>query len=375
VSWWSSAPIRLRLTIWYAGVLALLLALYATATFVTVRHEFLEQLEESEREHGVDLDAQTHLGQQLAEILFVLAVGFPVIVVLAGCAGYVLARRALAPIDRLAHEARRITAERLHQPLTVANEHDEIGRLAAVLNETNARLDASFEQLRRFTSDASHELRTPLAVMRGVGEMALGQGRTLAEYRDALASILEEIDRLTRLVDTLLRLSRADKGVVPLQGAPVDLGQLAREVVGSLAVLADERRQQLRVREAIPVQVWCDAALVREAVANLVDNAITYSPAASTIDVNLRLDGGRAIVSVSDQGPGIPPEHRERIFDRFYRIDEGRSRESGGTGLGLAIAKWAVEANGGRIWVEPSTCGSTFQISLPLLDRSKGEPL
>jgi heavy metal sensor kinase len=362
----------LRLTVWYAGVLSLLLALYATATFLTVRHEFLEQLEESEREHGVDLDAGAHLEQQLTEILVVLAVGFPVIVLLAGGAGYVLARRALSPIDRLAFEARRITAERLHEPLTVANEHDEIGRLAAVLNETNARLEASFEQLRRFTSDASHELRTPLAVMRSVGEMALADTRSTPEYRDALGSILEEIDRLSRLVDTLLRLSRADQGLVALQTTDVELGQLARDVASSLTVLADERQQQIRIHAASPVRVRCDALLVREAVANLVDNAIKYGPARSTIELTVSTAGSHATLSVSDRGPGIAPEHRARVFDRFYRIDEARSRDSGGTGLGLAIAKWAVEANGGRISIEPAERGSTFQISLPLLDSSRG---
>ena len=135
---------------------------------------------------------------------------------LAGVSGYVLARRALVPIDHLGAEARRISADRLHERLSVPNQTDEIGRLAVVINDTLARLESSFDQLRRFTADASHELRTPLSVIRGIGEMGLRETRTPAEYKDAIGSMLEEVDRLTRLVDTLLRLSRGDAGTVRL---------------------------------------------------------------------------------------------------------------------------------------------------------------
>ena len=159
-----------------------------------------------------------------------------------------LARRALAPIDHLAAEARRVTAERLHERVSVPNQHDEIGRLAAVINDTFARLESSFDKLRRFTADASHELRTPLAVIRGIGEAGLVETRTPAEYKEAIGSMLEEIDRLTTLVDTLLRLSHGDAGSVRLSREPLDLGQLAREVASSLAVLAEERRQRISIR-------------------------------------------------------------------------------------------------------------------------------
>lgn len=365
-AWWSGAPIRVRLTAWYTAVLALLLAVYAAATFLAVRHEFREQLEEAEEAHGADVDAEQHLEQQLGEILFVLAVGFPAVVLLAGAGGYALARRALSPIDHLASAARRITAERLHERLTVPNDKDEIGRLAAVINDTFARLESSFERLRRFTSDASHELRTPLSVIRGTGEMALREPRTPAEYQEALSSMLEEVDRLTRLVDTLLRLSRADAGTIRLAREVMDLGQLTRDVAASLAVVAEERQQRLEVDVVEEVRVCCDPLLVREALANVVDNAIKYSPTGSAIVVRTGATRHRASIAVVDEGPGIAREERERIFDRFYRIDEARSRETGGAGLGLAIAKWAVEANGGRISLEPSDRGSVFQIELPL---------
>jgi heavy metal sensor kinase len=367
--WWSSASIRVRLTAWYTAVLTLMLIVYATVTYFAVRHEFLEQLEE-EQAHvdaapGVEPAGEQRVEQQMGEILVVLVLGLPVIVVLAGVGGYVLARRALAPIDHLAGAARRITAERLHERLSVPNAHDEIGRLAAVINDTFARLESSFEQLRRFTADASHELRTPLSVIRGIGELGLRETRTAREYKDALGSMLEEVDRLTRLVDTLLQLSRGDAGSIRLSREGLDLGDLAREVASSLHVLAEERQQQLDVDAASNVRVLADRLVLRDAVTNLVDNAIKYSPNGSAIAIRVDGDQERATLSVTDRGAGIPPEHRARIFDRFYRIDEGRSREMGGTGLGLAIAKWAVEANGGTLTLDSSAAGSVFTISVP----------
>jgi len=366
--WWATASIRVRLTAWYTAVLALMLVVYAAVTFLAVRHEFHEQLEEDAHagaEHAAATSPEARVEQQLDEILLVLALGLPVVVALAGAGGYLMARRALAPIDQLAAASRRITADRLHERLTVPNAHDEIGRLAAVVNETFGRLESSFDQLRRFTADASHELRTPLSVIRGIGELGLRETRTPAEYKEAMGSMLEEVDRLTRLVDTLLQLSRGDAGMLRLSRDVVDLADLAREVAASLNLLAEERRQRLDVAAAASVGVLADRCVLRDAVTNLVDNAIKYSPAGSTIRIHV--DGGpeRATLTVADEGAGIAPEHRDRIFDRFYRIDEARSREMGGAGLGLAIAKWAVEANGGQIALEPAGIGSVFRISLP----------
>src|SRR5262245_47743809 len=311
--------------------------------------------------------SEDRLRSQLWEILVVLVLGLPLVVALAGMGGYALVRRALAPIDHLATEARRITAERLHERLSVPNEHDEIGRLASVINDTFARLESSFGQLRRFTADASHELRTPLSVIRGIGEMGLKETRTPAEYKEALGSMLEEVDRLTTLVDTLLRLSHGDAGTVRLSPESIDLGQLVRDVVSSLSILAEERNQRLHVDAVEPVSITVDRLVLREAITNIVDNAIKHSPRASAIDIRVYQEGGHAMVAVGDEGPGIAPEHRQRIFDRFFRVDEARSRDAGGTGLGLAIARWAVEANGGQISVDSRpTGGSIFRIVLPL---------
>jgi heavy metal sensor kinase len=374
--WWSTASIRVRLTAWYSGVLTLMLIVYAGATYVAVRHEFYEQLEQEEHVEtaAAPITPEQRIEQQMNEIVVVLVLGLPLIVGLAGVGGYVLARRALTPIDHLAADARRITAERLHERLSVANEHDEIGRLAAVINDTFARLESSFDQLRRFTADASHELRTPLSVIRGIGELGLGETRSPAEYKEAIGSMLEEVDRLTRLVDTLLQLSRGDAGTIRLSPESLDLSELARDVASSLGILAEERRQRLQVDAPEDVSIRADRLVLRDAITNLVDNAIKYGPRGSQIDITVRADTTEAALTVANEGPGIPAEHRERIFDRFYRVDEGRSRGMGGTGLGLAIAKWAVEANGGAIAFVPTAQGAAFRITLPLFSATQTGP-
>src|SRR5205814_4524824 len=215
--------------------------------------------------------------------------------------------------------------------------------------------------------------RTPLAIIRGIGEVGLGEPRTSAEYKEAMGSMLEEVDRLTNLVDTLLRLSHGDAGTVRLRMEPVDLGQLSSEVVSSLMILAEERGQHLRTDLSDHVSVTADRLVLREAVANLIDNAVKYSRTGGTIDVRVHARHGQAVFEIADEGQGIAPEHRYRIFDRFFRLDEARSRDSGGTGLGLAIAKWAVEANGGHIRVDNGAqSGSVFRIILPITDMAIG---
>ena len=386
MTWWATRSIRQRMTGSYTLALAVMLVVYATATYVAVRHEFFEQLDDelhddfdnaharltstadgriiwsgeppAERDRRIDvwsaddgpiyqsnpsagwrppvgttepfyeslvtggshwraLSGPVHIGprtalvrvarseelvrRQLWEVATVLVFGGPLIVILAGAGGYVLARHALAPIDHLASAARRITAARLHERLPVPNPHDEIGRLATVINETFARLDASF-----------------------------------------------------------------DSSTVRLTRERVDLGGLTTDVAASLSILAEERAQHLAVDAAEHVMVVADRLVLREALMNVIDNAIKYSPLSSTITLCVHTEDDEAVVTVADHGPGIPPDHRERVFDRFFRLDEGRSRDRGGTGLGLAIAKWAVDVNGGRISVDVGAHGgSVFRIVLP----------
>jgi heavy metal sensor kinase len=310
--------------------------------------------------------SESSILQDQHQLLYMLLLGLPVAVALAGIGGYGLARRALAPVDRMAERARSINAEQLNARLPVDNPDDELGRLATVFNETFARLESSFERMRHFTADASHELRTPLTAMRSVGEVGLRGRRDEAAYREIIGSMLEEVDRLALLVDRLLMLSRADTGQAKLSVDVVDLAALAQEVAEQLGVLAEEKDQAIQL-DFSDVGRWMgDRVVLRQALLNLVDNAIKYSPNGGTIQIRVAELDDRTIIDVSDTGAGIPAELQPRIFDRFYRVDKARSRESGGTGLGLAIAKWAVEVNGGQLTLEPgSGTGSCFRIALP----------
>jgi len=267
----------------------------------------------------------------------------------------------------MARRAEQITAERLSERLPVENPHDELGYLARVFNDTLARLGRSFEQLRRFTADASHELRTPLTTIRTVGEVGLRKAGDAEHYRDTIGSMLEEVDRLTRLVESLLTLTRAESGRTQLTRKVVDLGGLASTVADSLRVLAEEKAQSLSVDAAAHVEATCDPAVLRQGLINLLDNAIKYTPDKGAIRVRVAKTAlGEPAIEVKDTGPGIPAVHRERIFDRFYRVDTGRARDAGGLGLGLAITRWAVEAHGGRIELESEEGkGSLFRIVLP----------
>jgi heavy metal sensor kinase len=308
------------------------------------------------------------VAQNLQQLINILLLGLPFAIAVAGFGGYLLARRALAPIDRMSERARSINAERLNDRLPVDNPDDELGRLALVFNETLTRLESSFDQMRRFTADASHELRTPLTAIRSVGEVGLRGRRDETAYREIIGSMLEEVDRLALLVDRLLMLSRADTGQANLSIDVVDIPQLAEEIADHLSVLAEEKSQTINVRFDMVPRWLGDRMVLRQALLNLVDNAIKYSPAGGAIDVRVAQLQDSTTIDVADSGSGIPPELQSRIFDRFYRVDKARSRDNGGTGLGLAIAKWAVEVNGGRLTLEPATAGSRFRITLPTTD-------
>jgi len=466
--WWRPHSVRVRLTLWYAGALAVVLLLYAGGVFAFLRHrlsaeldyhlhedfEVAEQTLERTGDGGIHWRADDHhdeedfsdeswlavwstdgtllyhhppseggdaeaispppsparfgyysvvlsngisvrvldgsytvaslpvfirvgrsearLQHELGRLLSVLALGFPLAIGIAGFGGYVLARRASAPVGWMADRANTITAEHLGERLPVVNPDDELGHLARVFNETFARLEQSFAQLRRFTADASHELRTPLTAIRSVGEVGLREHRDENAYREIIGSMLEEADRLGRLVDSLLTLSRADAGQLKLRLDCVDLVELASEVANHLGVLAEEKRQSLSVNATAPVFAKVDRLVFRQAVINLVDNAIKYSPEGGHVRIVVQDQPQGPALEVIDTGSGIGMEDQKRIFDRFYRVDKARSRELGGTGLGLAIARWAVEAHGGHIELESEEDqGSVFRITLPATQAEK----
>ena len=307
--------------------------------------------------------SETQMREELRLLALILAIALPLGVAAAGFGGYVLARGALAPVEQMADHARLITAERLGERLPVDNPDDEMGRLATVFNETLGRLESSFEQMRRFTADVSHELRTPLTSIRSVGEVGLRASRDESGYRAIIGSMLEEADRLASLVDRLLALSRAEGRQAALSRTSFDLRRLVNEVASDLSVLAEEKGQSIAVDGAMGVEVLADRDVLRQALINLVDNAIKFTPAGGAIQLRVSQSGRDALVDVIDTGPGVPPEARDRVFERFYRA--GTSAGSPGAGLGLSIARGAVEANGGRLTLEPSASGSTFRITIP----------
>jgi len=297
----------------------------------------------------------------LKSLAIILSAGVPIAIGIALAGGYLLAGRVLSPIGAMADKARMISADSLAERLPTGNPRDEFGRLAGVINEALARVQGSFDQLRRFTADASHELRTPLTAMRSVGEVALHRPLDPDAYRNVIGSMLEEVEHLTRVVESLLALTRAESGAIRPKREAVDLCRLAEDVAAHLRVLADEKEQRLLVEAAEPVLADCDPAILRQGLTNILHNAIKYTPAGGQVRVAVtRPSAAEAAIEIRDSGPGIPPQHRARIFERFYRVDEGRARDLGGVGLGLAIARWAVEANGGRVELESAEGGGSL---------------
>jgi heavy metal sensor kinase len=450
---WRPRTIRVRLALWYAGALAVLLVGFSTAVYLLVRASLLRQVSDQLRhdldvaqrmlaeyeqdpgeieEHGLvafyavvengtavfvsdgwrrqalpepatvidrdgtwswESDDDRHYAisaapierEGRAAILLVaaeedavrrglatlglsLVLGLPAAIAAAVAGGMFLAGRSLSPAGALADAASRITAENLSERLPVRDAEDEFGRLSIVFNDMLARLEEGFLRLRRFTTDASHELRTPLTALRSVGEVALRDSRSRDQYKETIASMLEETERLTRLVDGLLLLTREDRAAYRTRFEELELGTLAREAVDLLRVLAEEKGQELTLERNGPVHVLGDRATLGQAVINLLDNAIKYTPRGGTITVSVTQPRtSEAFLEVADQGPGIAPEHSEKIFERFYRVDRDRSRASGGTGLGLAIVRWAAELHEGTIELESAVGrGSSFRMRLPV---------
>jgi heavy metal sensor kinase len=279
----------------------------------------------------------------------------PIALVVSFTGGYWLAGRALRPVDRLTDLAREISATNLRRRLPDARADDELGRLVHVFNEMIGRLDAAFSTMRRFTSDAAHELRSPLANLRSTVDVTLGRARDPAAYREALASVREEVDRLRSIVEDLLLLARADAGKLRLQMGDVDLVPLVRDVIEVHEEMARQSGVRLALVEGDDVQVTGDERWLRQVASNLVHNAVKFTatkPEGSTkvVEVTVLDDGGGALLRVADTGPGLPPGPSRQVFERFFRADPARARSAtDGFGLGLSIAASVVEAHGGEI--------------------------
>ena len=311
------------------------------------------------------------VGETLQRFLVLLVVAIPIALAVSLAGGWFLAGRALRPVDKITLAAQRIAAGDLSQRLSMPAAHDEIGRLAATFNNMIGRLDTSFRQIRQFTSDASHELRTPLTVMKGETDLVLRRPRLLDDYKSVLESNLEEIDRMTRIVDELLFLSRADMGEVRVESLPVAMESLVEDIHRQAKLLAQDRNIEVLLGTVMPVVVQGDDLRLRELLLNLVENAMKYSYSGGKVEIALLNDGREARLSVTDYGIGIAPADHKKIFQRFFRTDVARGHTKKGTGLGLAICAWIAELHKGRIEVKSDLGqGSAFTVVLPLAPPS-----
>ena len=318
---------------------------------------------------GVGPGRSLELGLSLAETEATLnqfdgrvAVGGLAFLVLAVLGGLFLSRQALRPVALSIRTARGLNPQNLSARLPRTGAGDELDELAGTINDLLDRLAAYHAQVIRFTADASHELRSPLGAMRAAVEVALGQPREPKEYRDVLASLGEQCERLTALVNGLLLLARADAGEVTVRREPVDLSALATDVAEMYEPLAEERGVRFRCECGSPLPVVGDPARLRQLVTNLVDNAIKFTEPGGSVTLRVEAAGEEARLAVEDTGVGIAPEHLPHVFERFYQADPARS--VGGSGLGLSICRWIVEAHGGSI-VATSGEGSAFVVVLP----------
>jgi len=303
---------------------------------------------------------------ELVVVRRVVFVGLPLLLGIAGLGGYLLTKRGLTPLDRMARQAREISGASLHKRLDIGNAAEELVALSSSFNELLARLDQSFESMRRFVADASHELRTPLSVIRGEADVALAQDRGAAEYKESLVVILDESRRLSRLVDDLLNLARADSGHVKLQVQDFYFNDLLAECCRSARAMAGAKGVEIECAAAGDAPFRGDEELLRRLVMNLLDNAIRYTPAGGKVSVALKVEPSALEIRISDTGRGMDAETARRIFERFYRADEARTRQEGGFGLGLSIVKWVAEAHNGAVALASQPgAGSVFTVTLP----------
>jgi len=313
------------------------------------------------------------VGASLAEnnrvlhaLLWTLAAGLLAIVCVTIFGGWLLIKRALTPVQNIMLAAQDITLRHLSRRLPVPKTGDEIASLSLVLNQMIARLDESFQNTSRFTADASHELRTPLTIMRGELEALLSREDLSAKIRDALASLLEEVERLVRIVEGLFALSRLDTGEAQIERVKIDLARLAETTAEQMCLLAEEKNIALRCEARERAEVEGDRARLKQVVVNLLDNAIKYTPQNGAVSLTVRAQNGSALLEVADSGPGIPEAALPHVFERFYRADETHSRNVDGAGLGLSIVQSICAAHGGSVTIknEPSG-GCRVTVNLP----------
>ncbi len=302
----------------------------------------------------------------LHQALLLVAIGLPIVVLVGPGGGYLLVGRALAPVDQMTRKAEQITQHNLSERLPVTHTADELERLALSLNRMIGRLEDAFLNSKRLVADASHELRTPLTVLRAELESIAAEGGLAPEVRERLGSMLEEVERLARIVDQLFALSRLDAGEARAEWTRFDLAELVTTTADQMSLLAEDKGIAVVCDAPGPVAVEGDRSRMKQVVVNLLDNAIKYTPERGAVTLRVAAVHDRALLEVADTGIGIPPDAIPHVFDRFFRVDKARTRDEGGGGLGLSIVKAICTAHGADVRVESREHGGTrFRVTLP----------
>ncbi len=346
--------IRKRLTFWYAGILIVSLLVMGIGTY----REIDEQLRHSHRREPAE-----HALSETGEMIF--QAGLPAII-LGLLGGWWLTRRALAPVSKLTDAVEKIHEENLGEKIPRTHNGDELDRLTEVFNTMTARLDSSFQRIREFTLHASHELKTPLTVLCGEIETALGDETLSPGERERLLSQLDEVRRLSKIVDGLTLLAKADAGQIALKLEPLRLDELVRDNFADAQILAEPLGIKVELQNCEEIPVRGDRHRLRQLLLNLADNAVKYNQPQGRVTMSLRRCGNFVEFSIANTGTGIPAGILPRVFDRFFRGDPAHENTIEGCGLGLSIAKWVVSAHGGTIQIEsvPSKL-TTVTVRLP----------
>jgi heavy metal sensor kinase len=313
----------------------------------------------------------TRTRQTLRDLSLMFSWIFPLALLLAVAGGWLAIGRALRPVREISSNAERISWQKRHERLPVPLTGDELEQLSRTLNSMLDRLEDAFQRINRFSADVSHELRTPLTIIRGELESIVRQVPCSPQVLDGLGSSLEEVERLTRIVDHLLVLCRLDSGEEATSTEVLDLGELAKDTADQMRLLFVEKNLHLELDEEPHVMVSGAPVRLRQVVVNLLDNAITYSNPGGNILVRVAAEGDLAVLEVADNGCGISVDHLSHLFERFYRADRARSRTSGGVGLGLSIVKAIAASHGGRVKVESvEGAGARFRFEIPLVHET-----
>lgn len=314
------------------------------------------------------------LREAMIQFLMLLLIAVPLALLVAGAAGHTIARRGLRPLEKMTARAEGITASNLHDRLEIENPQDELGQMARVFNHLLQRLEQAFQQMKRFTADAAHELRTPLASIRTMSEVALEQGQSAAQYRDALANILEETARLNETINGLLLLARAEATQPGQEQSVFPVQEIVQEVLGVLGILIEEK--QLAVvqdgEQAQSGSIRADRALLRIAFMNVVHNAVKFSPRKGVLRISWRAAPDRLSVAIQDEGPGIAGNEREQVFERFFTSCAPATASQSGAGLGLSIARLIINRVGGTIAFAEVLQGARCVIELPVSEPATG---